>query len=386
MSVLNDIPEIKESEIINIDENVSNKIEVNFKIEKILGLGGSGTVFKAKVMDDYLFLRTNMDVALKLCNNILTYQGCILLKDEAEYTNTFSVLNYKNICYNYPIIYGFFHRCLFFTPKEVIQILEYMEENGIKKGKDSFILYCSVPKYIDINKIDDSIIGYVSKNFDTNVLLKAREILPKTDNIAGLYFLSKRSQEKIDWNTNSEIFDYLELQEDLKCDMFLIMQYLDGKTLLEVKQINNEFKFTDNLFFEYMYSTIVRLFYIKKNQVDIQETNSMIVNTNVPRIYYYNNSYYLIKGNIFYWIDIADLNDVHVVIKSEFRYQNFYTKRQSILLNEMFSNNDKINIREFLDKLFNWISDKVPVLNEEEKSKYIVANYNYRLIDVSKIL
>jgi hypothetical protein len=112
----------------------------------------------------------------------------------------------------------------------------------------------------------------------------------------------------------------------------------------------------------------------------------MIVNTNVPRIYYYNNRYYLIKGNIFYWIDIADLNDVHVVIKSEFRYQNFYTKRQSILLNEMFSNNDKINIREFLDKLFNWISDKVPVLNEEEKSKYIVANYNYRLIDVSKIL
>ena len=384
-NVFNDIPEIKDTEI-NIDLGVSKEIESNFRIEKMIGIGGSGTVFKAKAINNFGSIRSNMDVALKLCNSLISYRGCMLLKDETEYSNIFSVLNYKNICYNYPVIYGFFHRCLFFTPKELEEIFEYMNINNIKKGRDSFILYCTTPKHIDINKIDDTIISYVSENFDTDLLLKSREILPKSENILGLYLLSKRIEENIDWSTNQELYDYLELQQEYKCDMFLIMQYLNGKTLLEVKQINNEFKFTDNLFFEYMYSTIVRLFYIKKNQVDIQESNSMIVKTDIHRIYDYNNRYYIIRGNIFYWIDIANLNDVRAVVKSEFKFQNFFTTKQKNLLNEMFSNEEDIKVRLFLDKLFNWISDKVPVMNGEEISKYIVANYNYRFIDPSKIL
>ena len=109
ISEIPEIPEITDGDI-NIDEKISKEIETNFKIEKLLGLGGSGTVFKAKVMNDMKNLRSNTDVAIKLCNSMLTYSGCILLKDEAEYTNTFSVLNYKKLCYNYPIIYGFYHR------------------------------------------------------------------------------------------------------------------------------------------------------------------------------------------------------------------------------------------------------------------------------------
>jgi serine/threonine protein kinase len=386
MSLLkSDIPELEDKDI-NIDDKVSKEIECNFKIEKLLGLGGSGTVFKAKVINDTKNLKSETTVALKLCNSMLTYYGCILLKDEAEYTNTFSVLNYKNICYNYPIIYGFYHRCLFFTNTQLEEIFEYMENNGINKGKDCFLLYCTTPKYIDINEIDDSIVNYVFKNFDTDLLLKSREILPKTENILGLYYLSKRDQTDIDWGNNSELYDYLELQQDLKCDMFLLMQYLNGKTLLEIKQINNNFKFTDNLFFEYMYSTIVRVFYIKKNQVDIQESNAMIVNTNVPRIYHYEDKYYIIKGDIFYWIDIANLNDVHQVVKSEFKYQNFYTPNQILLLNHLFNDKEEISVKFFINKLFKWISDKVPVMNEEDISKYIVFNYNYRYIDPSKIL
>jgi len=384
-NVLNDIPELKDIEI-NIDEKVSKEVECNFRIEKLLGLGGSGTVFKAKIMNDIENLRSNTDVAIKLCNSMLTYSGCILLKDEAEYTNTFSVLNYKNICYNYPIIYGFFHRCLFFTCNELKMILEYMEENGIENGKDSFLLYCTTPKHIDLNKIDDTIIKYVSENFDIDLLLRSREILPKTENIIGLYYLSKREKENINWETNYELHDYLELQQDLNCDMFLVMQYLNGKTLLEIKQINNRFKFNDNLFFEYMYSTIVRLFFIKKTQVDIQESNAMIVTTNVPRIYHYGDRYYLIRGDIFYWIDIANLNNVDVVVKSDFRYQNFYTTSQNELLNELFKDNDEINTLIFLDKLFRWVSDKVPIMNHDEISKYIIVNYNYRYINPSRIL
>ena len=384
ISEIPEIPEITDGDI-NIDEKLSKETETNFKIEKLLGLGGSGTVFKAKVMNDMKNLRSNTDVAIKLCNSMLTYSGCILLKDEAEYTNTFSVLNYKKLCYNYPIIYGFYHRCLFFECKELKEIFEYMEENDIEKGKDSFLLYCTVPKHININKIDSSIIKYVSENFDIEFLLRSREILPKTENILGLYYLSKREQKNINWEDNTELYDYLDLQQDLKCDMFLIMQYLDGKTLLEIKILNNGFKFTDNLFFEYMYSTIVRLFYIKKNQVDIQESNAMVVNTSIPRIYFYNNMYYLIRGDMFYWIDIANLNHVYTIIKSDFRFQNFYTQNQIKLLNDLFENKEELNIKFFLKKLFMWISDKVPIMNEEELSKYIIVNYNYRYINTLPI-
>jgi hypothetical protein len=260
-----------------------------------------------------------------------------------------------------------------------------MEENNIDNGKDAFLLYCTTPKHININNIDQTIITYVSENFNTDLLLKSREVLPKTENILGLYYLSKREQKNINWEDNTELYDYLDLQQDLKCDMFLIMQYLNGKTLLEIKILNSGFKFTDNLFFEYMYSTIVRLFYIKKNQVDIQESNAMVVNTSIPRIYCYNNMYYLIRGDMFYWIDIANLNDVYTIIKSDFRYQNFYTQNHIKLLNDLFENKEELNIKFFLKKLFMWISDKVPIMNEEELSKYIIVNYNYRYINTLPI-
>lgn len=384
LEIFNDIPEIIKE--INIDENISRETETNFRIEKLLGIGGAATVFKAKVMNDIENLKSNTDVAIKLCNSMFTYQGCVLLKDEAEYTNTFSVLNNKKICYNYPIIYGFYHRCLFFTPKELEEIFDYMEENDIKKGKDSFILYCTSPKHVNLNKIDDSIIKYVSKNFDTEFLIRSREILPKTDNILGLYYLSKRIEKNINWETNQELYDYLELQQEYKCDMFLAMQYLNGKTLNELKPLGSHFKFSDRVFFEYMYSTIVRLFYVKKNTIDIQKSNAMIIKTNIPRIYHYDNKYYIIKGDIFYWIDIADLYDVEIVLKSDFTFKDFYTPKQWEFLNELFKSQDEINIRMFIDKLFKWISNKVPVLDEEHIAKYIVSNYNYRYVNPSKML
>lgn len=394
------IPELTGIEI-NMDEKVSSEIESNFRIEKILGLGGSGTVFKAKVLNDIpqLSLKSDTDIALKLCNNMLTYEGCILLKDEAEYTNTFSILNNKNICYNYPVIYGYFHRCLFFTIDEVKQILKFIKDNNIKKGIDAFILYSTTPKDTDLNDIDSTILEYICNIYDSNtdLLLKAREELPKTDNILGLYYLSKRGKDHINheykekneilkWDNQTELYDYLELQEEVECDMFLIMQYLQGKTLLEIRQLNSNFKFSNSIFFEYMYSTIVRLFYIKKNQVDIQTSNSMITTTNIPRIYHYKQKYYIIRGDMFYWIDIADLTDVLKVVKSDFKYQDFYTEEQAKLLNKMFESKDIIQIELFLEKLFNWILDKIPVMNEESISKYIIVNYNYRFIETSKIL
>lgn len=381
-----EIPEIK-SKSVYIDESKSLNIDSNFLIEDYIGFGGSSYVFKSKVLnkDEDLNFYPGMDIVIKLCKPILTMSGCRLFRDEAKYTNVFSSLNYKKLCYNYPIIYGFFHRCIFFSYEDLIKIVEYVETNNIDKGVDAFIIYSCCPKYIDIGS---DIVDYVLKKFDTKLLNEAKEELPKTDNIYGLYLISKTSNEsdddkKQDWDKNKELFDYLDLGQDLKCDMFLLLQYLNGKNIMEITSKNPHFKFSDNMFFESFYSMLCSISILNFVQIDIQVTNAMIVNTTIPRIYFYKDSYYLITGDMFYWIDFSDLNFINSLKKSSFnKYNTYFTQEQKELLNRIFDGKDKVSSEDILDSLFSWLSKKVIVMNKNEADRYMVINYNHRLVNV----
>lgn len=382
MSETIDIPDIKES--VYVDYENSSEIENIFHIEKLIGKGGSGNVYKSKIMknDKRLNLNYGMDIALKLCNSYLTYNGCISYKDEAKFTNIFSNFNSKKICYNYPIVYGFFHNCLFFTKDESDFIIEYMEKNNVEKCKDAFILYCVTPEHIILDK---KISLTLIEHYDLNFLYTSRKNLPKTDNSIGLYEMSISSMS--DWTINNEVYDYLFSLPDLKgCDMFLLLQYLKGFSLSELKKNDPTFKFTDTLFFESVYSTMCAAFTIKFVQSDKQPDNAMIVSTNNPRIYLYKEKYHIITGDIFYWIDFNGLSYIENIVKSDIKFYNFFTREQQDLIDTIFDKGKIHSPKYFLDSIFDWISTKVIVLNKKEAIEYMVLNYNYRLVLVDQIL
>ena len=384
MSEAIDIPELKEL-LIDKDEIEEGN---EFFIDKFLGLGGSGNVYRAKVMqkNEKLSLNYGMDVALKLCNPDMTYYGCLDYKKEAGFTNIFSSLNYHKICYNYPIVYGFFHSCIFFTKSESEAIINYIEDNNIDRCRDAFIIYCVSPEHIEI---DEDILKTLLENYDPKLLKESRDIFPKTQNVKGLYFMSLSLKGNNNWETNHETYDYLYSLPDLNgCDMFILLQYLKGFTLMDLMINNPGLKFSDTLFFESVYSTISSIFFLHTIQTDRKSDNAMIVTTRNPRIYLYKENYYIVTGDTFYWIDINRLSEDYIsnIVKSHIKFFNYFTEEQQRVINHIFEGKDYTSPEKFLDLLFNWISSKVIILNKEQITEYMVINYNYRLCIADKLL
>jgi hypothetical protein len=353
----------------------------SFYIDKLLGIGGGSFVFKSNITEknDNMGLYYGMDIAIKLCNPLLTHEGCKLLEDEVTYTKIFNKMNEKNVCYNYPLCYGFFHSCLFFTSEETDFIMKYIEENKIVKGVDAFIIYCASPKNTSIKK---EIIGCLLNHYPSSFLIKSREIFPKTNNPLGIYLLSKRIQVYVDWDNNDNLYEYLDLQRDIDCDMFILLEYLEGDTLLELI----DFKFTDSIFFEFIYSIICSIKILNLMQVDIQQSNAMIVKNKEPRIYCYKENYYLITGDMFYWIDFQGLNTILFISKSSIKFMNRFTEDQKMLIDMIFKETEYPNINYFLDMLFGWISNRVQVMKKEEADHYMTIHYDYKLINTTQLI
>ena len=191
------------------------------------------------------------------------------------------------------------------------------------------------------------------------------------------------------WKTNQESYDYLFSLPDLEgCDMFILLQYLKGYTLTDIKKNDKSFEFTDNLFFESVYSTISSVFFIHNIHTDRQSENVMVVNTLNPRIYLYKNNYYIVEGDTFYWIDINRLSSnygINTLSKYDIKFFYCFTKEQQQLINQIFSEENPSS-EKILDLLFGWLSTKVLVLNQEQVTRYMVINYNYRLCMADKLL
>lgn len=381
---------------LNIDKDATEELETGFYIDKFIGAGGGGTVFRAKVVEknEKLSLHTGMDVAIKLCNPDLTYAGCEQMKEETVNTSIFSSLRYRKLCYNYPISYGFFHRCIFFNKESVNFIINYIKDNNILDGRDAFIIYCSTPPNIDIDK---NIIDFLLNKYEDNseFLTKSREVFPKTENSYGLYLLSKRREKEIDWSSNEVLYDYLDYLQDLKCDMFLLLQYLKGNDLSELRQRfeldidsrSRKFKLTDTVFFELIYSTICSISVLNIVPRDVQESNAMIIEADNPRIYLYKDIYYIVEGDMFYWIDFQVINREMLISKHLIYFKNLFTPDQKSLVDLMFSESDYPNVEYVLDLLFRWLYNKTTViLTKRDAQKYMVINYNYKLVKVDNLL
>lgn len=382
------IPEIKK-DTLNIDYNISEEFDTLFIIDKFIGTGGGATVYKSKVTEtnDRLSLYYGMDIAIKLCNPDLTYRGCDMMKEELANTVAFSSLNYRKLCYNYPIAYGFFHKCIFFKKEDVNFIVDYIDDNNIKEGRDAFIIYCSTPPNINI---DCDIIKYLLDKYKEDkleFLNESRKKFPKSDNAYGLYLLSKRKEKYIDWNLNEVLYDYLDYLQDLKCDMFLLLQYLKGNDLLELRQKSSLNKFTDTLFFESIYSTVCAISVLNIVPREVQESNAMIIETNNPRIYLYKNDYYIVEGDMFYWIDFQVINKETLISKDLIHFKNLFTQDQKDVIDLIFFKSDFPSVENVLDILFDWLKTKnIKILDRKTANKYMMINYNYKLVNVDELL
>lgn len=366
----------------------------NFYIDSFIGKGGSSLVFKAKVMKDEEELYINQDVVVKLCDSpLITGEFCISsFLNEYTNINLFSYLNKNNICYNYPLVYGYFHECLFFSFSQIEEIISYvlLEENKEKIGesKDAFIIYCLAR---DKTKLPNSLLSFIKHNIQPEFLFKSDQKLPKC-NINGLLGISLRSNvdenkenkdnEEI-WEGLNELYDYILTEKEVGCSIFLLLQYIEGNSLN--KFVN--FYFSDVLFFEYMYSIFCSISTLKNIQGDIHDDNVMISpnKTELLRIYSYRNKYYIVDDSfLFYWIDFNVIVEKHDknLIKSDFtKLFSHCTPSQKDFINNFFSEKEEEKNKKFLEKLFEFSFSGKRKYDEKSLYSHIVGK-NHRIFIV----
>ena len=375
---MNKIPRLKDNPIreyiINHPEEIYEEFKDSIEIVKYIGRGGSGIVFLGKVSKNHKKLSLYVDdkVVIKICDPDITLYGCLEMKKEVINTYIFEKLNTMQVCYNFPIVYGYFHNCLFFGKSDKQKIITFINSN-IKKGqrKDALLLYAITPPDIILPK---SIVSYVKDNFQESVITEAENIIPKTYNVVGLL-------EYSNWEKSDNIFDYLDAEIDLDCSIFILFQYLPGLNLLELTLKYDGYKLSNSLFFECIYSTLSSIHFLNKIHGDTHLDNMMIVDTSVSRLYKYRDSYYVINnGSMFYWIDFAVLKDAIIPVKSYFMIcWSVYSQEQREWLYRTFLNNT-LNSKEILVELFNWISEKEQMNSLDE----IDLTSNHLIIETNK--
>lgn len=376
---MNEIPDFISNELMkniieinrdveDIDHIISQKLDYPIHLTDFVGKGGTSVVYKATYKDKI--------VAIKLCD--LDKWSCLAFKDEVKNAYDFLQLNQLKKCYNYPIIYGYFHACLFFEWIELQEIFAYMSTHQEKIGeqKDAFILYCTTPSHIELS---DELKTYVANHFDADFIIESVKKLPKSKNSIGL--INYLNRYNINWENNKSLYSYLfdlEMNETV-CSVFVMQQFLDGKTL---DKYHN--KLTDMLFFEYIYSKLMSIHILGKILDDVHVDNMMIVDCNVLRMYFYNQKYYPILGNMFYHIDLTSIND---------RYQSRKVNKSTFnIISEFFTSQQKewIDVHanglaaDVLSHLFEWIEERgIKGMNEKDAKIYMIKLRNYKIIDAN---
>ena len=357
---------------------ITIELKDDLLIKKLIGKGGGSYVFKGNITSNELNIKEE-DVAIKLCDSMLGQLGCQEMRNEAYNTYLFSTLTSNNYCYNFPKIYGYFNKCLFFSEEEFEIIDNYITLKN--KPNDALLLYLTTPKN---SKLPSELLKYISENYSDQYLLYGLNHLPKTKNWKGLLDLSMNSNSKITWETNVEAYDYLELELDLSCSIFLLLQYLEGYNLLE-NQKNN---FSDDMFFEAIFSILMSIKHLNIIALDCHLDNCMIKKDNPKRIYSYNDSFFVIEDEAVFWIDFAKVSDTIatnkkspqsslLINKSMFMcLSSKFSQEQQVVINNFFQDN-VTNIDQMIDILVLWFLTKTKTYTLEEINKIKVLNRNF---------
>jgi hypothetical protein len=344
------------------DELIAEEVDDDIELHEIIGSGGSAAVYKAysKHLDS--------EVAVKLCDPGLEMVTCASFKDEVKNAYSFLLLNESRKCYNYPIFYGYYHTCLFFSPDQTRIILEYIDRelgNGYNEYKDRFIIYCITPRHISL---PPSLLQSLTENLPSEMLLKGINTLPKTKNSTALLNFSNLKR--------MGVYEYLSAElENLNCSIFIMQQYLIGKTTF--KNLREPLK--DTLFFEYIYSNLIPIIEFGKVYADSHGENVMIVPCNVIRVYKHKEMYYIIPGDMLYRVDAQSLSDVNpdrVEINS-FGLLSIFTLSQKKWMDGI----RRMNALIVLDQLFQWASEnRIEVMDKEHAELFMTVNRNYKLV------
>ncbi len=358
------------------DELLSEEMDQSIQLLDCVGKGGSSIVYKAY----HSLIET--EVVVKLCEPFDKWM-CMEFKTEAKNAYDFLLLNEQKKCYNYPITYGYYHTCLFFTPTESQEILSYLSNHSEEIGskKDAFLVYCTTPSDI---VLPQKLIDYVSFSFNPQFIVESTQFLPKCRNMKALlqYASGCKKLSTISWETSDAVYNYLKDEtEQVVCSVFLMQQYLEGVSLDQYQMEHQTL--SDSLFFEFVYSKLVSIALLGKLYGDVHLDNVMAVKSNVPRVYLHKGDHYVIPGEMIYHIDSAIIDDKY---SSKKVGKHLFTIANSIFTNEQkewidtYVKGDAVDV---LDQLFIWMKKykKCLVLDEEDSNIYFVRTRNYKLVD-----
>jgi hypothetical protein len=240
---------------------------------KVIGTGGSAYIIESIV--NYDDLVRGQHVVLKHCIGYLTKMACDLFINEANILKDLKEnLIKKNICNNFPVYYSYFTGCLFGSVNTLRDILSHGDNIS-----DALFYYSNKPELgFDLYQL-------LRNKYSADYLINIRDKLKiqNFDVIESLYPLNSSTYE------SSDIIDFLSDELDVECSPNIVMSKING---YDLNSLSN-FKFTDGLLFEIIYTNACLIKFNGKIFRDNNLSNIMIETYPYPKIYKVKDLYYM---------------------------------------------------------------------------------------------
>jgi len=210
-------------------------------------------------------------------------------------------LRIKEICYNFPVIYGFGKCCLFIDAEYFNNLKLPFEACNIKSLKYGYIVPDALFYYANWDEeIPDGVYYSLLNNYSSDCLLTIRPLL-KLNNFK---VLSSKWPLTPNSFTEANIYEFILDDTSINCSEYIILNQIFGKNLYETSR-HLPFYFDESLIFDMIYANACIIKYKNFILLDIHDDNIMISPINEPRIFNINNIYYCFEtAQTLIYIDI----------------------------------------------------------------------------------
>ena len=258
--------------------------------KRIIDTGGSSYIIESEINYNFGELKKGEKVILKHCIAFMTKAGCDLFSLEANYLNKIKKnLVEKKICNNFPIYFDYYLGCLFNELEKLKEIFQIDNEINDELFYFSNLEILDIDFYLELrNKYT---IDYL-ESIKSKLKIKNFNIINSLFPYKNLVFGQKN------------IYEFLEEEYNIGCSPNIIMSKILGTNLNKM----NNFKISDGMLFDLIYSNICLALYFGEIFADDNLSNIMIEDEPKNRIYKINDEYYFFKDQRLLLIDVQVTN------------------------------------------------------------------------------
>lgn len=383
MEFLPNVPPLKFLEIeIHSTDNDCQLFNNLFTFTTLIGRGGGSYVFGCNVnyTEPKFHLEKDQKIVLKLCDPILDVVGCDQMISEANNLRKISILNAKNICYNFPSFYIYGKCCLFIDTDEGDKTKPPDQCALEKRDYYGYIIVPDILYYYANSEIPDLHIDRLTEQYGFSCLINARTQL-KVNNFSLLESMYPFSENSY---ISNKIHEFLIDNIGIGCPNYIVMSQIPGKNLAQfISNASDPHIIDYSLFFEMIYANACTIKHYNFILADQHDDNIMIADVKIPRVYKLGNVYIMFNTpNMLFYID-TQATKTFEYTNNPIKLTQLYTTNPSYATDEIqniitWLKNNPFQLDHFMTNILPNIYSKF-IITKSQLEYLLLHNKNIRV-------